>query len=365
MKVQYLTNIPAPYRMDFFSELSKYVDLTVIFERRSASDRDSRWQKDIQPSFKTIFLDAKKIGTDNSISFNVIKAIDLNSDVIVIGMYSTCTAMIAQTYLKRHKKPYFLNTDGGFVGNDNIAKRILKRYFISSASWWLTTGKLSSEYFEYYGASKDRIYIYPFSSIKSDDIQIVEDNEKERIREELGLPDTRIVISVGQFIYRKGFDLLIDAASMMDRSIYWIIIGGSPIEEYKKAIEKNKVNNIHFMDFMKPEILYKFYKAADLFVLPTREDIWGLVVNEAIAFGLPIVTTDRCIAGSEVISDGENGFIAKSDDVDDLKNKLELAISDEFLKGLNYSKDMELAQKYTIENMAKRHFEIFEEVCNI
>ena len=53
--------------------------------------------------------------------------------------------------------------------------------------------------------------------------------------------------------------------------------------------------------------------ASDLFVLPTREDIWGLVINEAMSFGLPIITTRKCIAGTELITDGENGYLLEAD----------------------------------------------------
>ena len=126
MKVQYLVNIPSPYRVDFFSELSKYVELTVIYERRSASDRNEKWTEKKCVNYKEIYLDARPIGTDNSVSFKVIKALDLRADLIVIGMYSTLTSMIAQNYLKAKSKPYVINSDGGFVSEENALKEIRK-----------------------------------------------------------------------------------------------------------------------------------------------------------------------------------------------------------------------------------------------
>ena len=50
-----------------------------------------------------------------------------------------------------------------------------------------------------------------------------------------------------------------------------------------------------------------YYQAADMLVFPTREDIWGLVINEAMANGLPTVSTDKCVAALEMIKQGENG----------------------------------------------------------
>lgn len=57
----------------------------------------------------------------------------------------------------------------------------------------------------------------------------------------------------------------------------------------------------------------KYYKAADLFVLPTREDIWGLVINEAMAYGLPIITTDKCVAGVQLLNNQELTIIPTND----------------------------------------------------
>ena len=97
-------------------------------------------------------------------------------------------------------------------------------------------------------------------------------------------------------------------------------------------------------------------------MLPTREDIWGLVVNEAVAFGLPVVTTDRCIAGNEIIQDGVNGVIVKANSVEDFKAGVEYALSSKFKNEFNRSDAISIALKYTIENMAKTHADIFSRI---
>ena len=99
--------------------------------------------------------------------------------------------------------------------------------------------------------------------------------------------------------------------------------------------------------------------ASDAFVLPTREDIWGLVINEAMSYGLPIITTDRCIAGLELVGK-ENGKIIPVDDVEALKSAIKtvLAIPSEEFFDSNY----QIISNYTIENMAKVHAEIIEKI---
>ena len=118
------------------------------------------------------------------------------------------------------------------------------------------------------------------------------------------------------------------------------------------------LTNVHFLGFMKKEKLLRYYQAADLFVLPTREDIWGLVINEAMAYGLPVITPDRCVAGLELVEDGVNGYIVPVGDVDALAEKIRQVFrGDPAQMG---AASLEKVRRYTIENMAKVHEEIFE-----
>ena len=116
MKVLFLTNVPAPYRVDFFSELGEKVDLTVVYERDSASNRNEKWKSKAKGNFKEIYLKSKKIGSENSLSFEIIRYLkNYKYDHIIIGQYSTFTAMIAILYMKLHKIRFIINSDGGFI----------------------------------------------------------------------------------------------------------------------------------------------------------------------------------------------------------------------------------------------------------
>ena len=93
-------------------------------------------------------------------------------------------------------------------------------------------------------------------------------------------------------------------------------------------------------------------------MLPTREDIWGLVVNEAMAFGLPVITTDRCVAGLELVENGVTGYIVPVEDADALAEKMNEALSGN-CEAMGAAA-LERVRPYTIENMASVHLEIFE-----
>lgn len=118
-----------------------------------------------------------------------------------------------------------------------------------------------------------------------------------------------------------------------------------------------QLKNVHFVGFKRTDELSKYYQCADLFVFPTREDVWGLVINEAMAYGLPIITTDRCIAGMELIKDDENGYIVPVENVEILNEKMNRLIFDDTLRKRMGEKSLEKIHEYTFENMAKVHID--------
>ena len=102
--------------------------------------------------------------------------------------------------------------------------------------------------------------------------------------------------------------------------------------------------------------------ASDLFVLPTRKDVWGLVINEAMCYGLPVITTDKCVSGLELVKDYENGFITPVNDSKNLAEKIRKVMKDNELSAKMSKNNLIKIKKYTIENMAKETMEILESI---
>lgn len=361
MKVLFITNIPAPYRVDFYNKLGKYVELTVIFEAKSAEGINFNWNIDEIRNFKAIFLSEGDI-QERKINWNILKYINKNYyDHIVATNYSYFTEMIALIYLKLKRIPYYLETDGGLIREESSIKRMYKKFLISNAKGYFSPSKSSDEYLKFYGADKNAIYRYPFTSLNEEDIlnEVTSIEEKIKIKNELGIKEQKVILSVGQFIHRKGFDILLKASKGLNENIGVIIIGGEVTNEYLDLKEEMELKNVYFEGFKTKDELQKYYKAADLFVLPTREDIWGLVINEAIAYGLPVITTDKCIAGLELINNDINGQIVEVDNYKMLNIKLNEIINDNNKLILMSKNSINKSKKYTIEEMVKKHLDIF------
>lgn len=362
MKVLFLTNIPSPYRVKFFNILGKMCNLTVLFERKASSERDERWKKLDIRNFTPVFLRGIKIGNGRALSIEVVKYIwrERKDSIIVISGYNTPSAIVATVFMRLCRIPYILSADGAFVKNEIGIVRYLKKWLISSATCWLSTSKETDLFFTNYGANINQIYRYPFSSVSEGDVvdEIHRNQIKKLIRDKMEIDaSVKMIISVGQFIHRKGFDILLNACKDLKQQCLIYIIGGQPTDEYKNIIKESGISGIYFLPFMSSEELKEYYLASDVFVLPTREDVWGLVINEATAAGLPIITTNRCIAGVEMI-DG-NGIIVEVDNSKELAKAINKIITDSVIEDRYSLRSIKIAHKYTIESMANAHYEVF------
>ncbi len=367
MKILYLTNIPSPYRVDFFNELGKRCELTVIFESTASTERDINWRAESAKNYRAIYLKGIKIGTAESFCPQITRYLTSEYQIIVIGMYSSPTSMYAIEYMKVRKIPFFLNSDGGMVKNDSLLKAKIKRHFISAASAWLSTGDFTTNYLCYYGAKKDWIFKYPFTSMSEYDISqahLYKKKGKSFFRKKLGMKEKQIILTVGRFTYKngygKGYDTLLRAAEQMPKSIGIYIVGGDPTEEFVEWKKNKNLSNIHYVGFKKKEMLAEYYAAADIFTLLSVNDVWGLVINEAMAYSLPIIVSNGCGAGIELIQNGVNGYVISVGDDKDFTKKSYYILKNTTLATFMGKNNYKSIENYTIEKMAMAHISCFD-----
>ena len=364
MKVLFITNIPSPYRIDFFNEFGKYVDLKVVFEAKRVKGINFNWNDNKINNFDAIFLSEGYI-KEKKINFKIFKYINKDEyDFIIFSNIAYYTELAAIFMAKLKRISYILELDGGIIKQENIFKYFFKRVVLCGAEYYFSPSKNTDEYLEKYKVDKNKIFRYPFTSIKKNEIISIKEKHKYKIqlKEKLNINYRKVIISVGQFTERKGHDILIKAFTNFDDDVCLCIIGGKKIEAYQKIIDACGIKNVFFFDFMSKEKLKEYFIISDLFVLATRFDIWGLVINEALAFGLPVITTNRCGAGLELIKSGNNGYLVDIEDIDGLHHKIEAIIKNDEKAKMMGNKSNHIIQEYTIENMAKIHYEHFKKI---
>ena len=174
-----------------------------------------------------------------------------------------------------------------------------------------------------------------------------------KTRKELGLdPKQKYTVSVGRLVKRKGFDDLIKAIALIDdKNVHSLIIGDGP--ELKNlqnlAQDLNISDKIHFLGFVSTEAKFQYMKVADLYVLSSKHEGFGIVLQEAMQVGLPIVATDH--GGQVDLLDKNNGMLVPVGNTEVLSKTISMMIqSDQFCYDSSiYMKKYQsklIAQKY-------------------
>ena len=367
MRLLYITTIPSPYRVNFFNELGKHCDLTVLFEKPVSDERDKSWSEYTFEHFNGVLMKGKKASVNTAFCPEVVTRIRKGKyDAIICGNIATPTGILEIFYMKLFRYKYYIEADGASAKKGRGIKERFKRIIIRNAKGYFSSSEECDRYFITYGAFPERIHRYPFTSLYNKDINtsVITDNEKQKIKRELGIKEQRIIISVGRFSYKygygKGFDVLVNVAEHIDNSIGVYIIGDDPTEEFVRLKESkgDLLSNLHFISFLRPSELSKYYSAADVFVLLSRGEAWGLVVNEAMAHGLPVIATDKCVAAVELIDDNQNGFVVPVDDYLSVTNYLKYIFEDTNRRLDFANKSIERIKFYTIESMVDAHLKV-------
>lgn len=326
MKILIVFNHPAPYKVRGFNELAKYVDLDVIFERRSAKDRPKDFYNFLDFKFNAIFLKHGAFGKENSNTNELIKYLKKyhqKYDLIIMNGYSQVTEMRAIKYLNKHHIKFALMINGGVIKKENFIKRTIKKKFISSACAYLSPCLAADEYLIYYGANKDKIYHYPYSTFYDEDVLIspLNEQEKESIRQKCHLPSGKIIMTSSQFIERKNNLFLLSL--FKNRKETLLLIGsGVEKEKYIDYIRDNEMKNVIMLDFLKRDELFEIMKCVDGFITLSKEDIFGHTTLEAMANGLPVISSVNVISSKEYINN-KNGYLVHLDNIEEINYALD------------------------------------------
>lgn len=360
MKLLWITNIPSPYRVDFFNELGKSCELTVLFEKASATDRDGAWLDYRFENFEGIVMRGLSYSPDSAACPEVLAHLRrCDYDTVIVTNFSSPTGALAIAYLKATRKQYYLESDGGFPSGSRL-KSWVKHKVISGAHGYFSTSGVHDEYYLAYGAQPHQLIRYPFTSVHAAEVPVEPPTPAEKLaaKRALGITQPNLILSVGQFIPRKGFDVLIRSCASLTGDTAVCIVGGDPPLEYVQLVDELELSTVSFTGFKTRAELSRYFAAADVFVLPTREDIWGLVANEALAHAVPVITTDRCVAGLELVAKNNCGRIVPVGVVEALGTAMNLVLDDAELRSEMQRSALNVARAYTIENMAQRHADV-------
>ena len=353
-RVLYISNIEVPYRNKFFNLLSKNCDLTVLYEREQSSNRDSGWVKSEQSIYKKEYLSGIQHGREQTFSFAILKYIFRKYDRIIVGCFNDPVQMLAIIAMKITRKKYYVNVDGKMFDTGNIIKRKLRQFFIRGAKGYFCAGEVASQYLIKFVGEDKPIYPYLFSSLDETDLSQVEHVDPS-VR-------NRRILVIGQYEEYKGLDIAAKVAKLTPNFEYTFVGMGHKAELFRNYVTENKIDNIQIIPFLQKEDLNQLYKTYGLLILPSRQECWGLVINEAAAYGMPIVSTWGSGAAEEFLSPQYADFLAESEDVDSLRKCVEAYWKSSDKEKANYSGYLfERSRKYCIEENVQSFIRGLEE----
>ncbi len=341
-KVLYISNIEVPYRTKFFNHLGEKCDLTVLYEREQSSNRDTTWAKSEKSTYKKEFLSGINHGREKAFSFKILKYVFGDYDRIVIGCFNNPAQMLAILAMRIARKDYYVNIDGKMFDTGSTVKRKLRRFFVRGAKGYFCAGVVVSKYLRDFVGNGKPIYSYLLSSMDEKEL-----SEIDRISP--GKRNNKILV-VGQYEDYKGLDVAAGAAAKTPSYEYSFVGMGPKAERFKEFISKKNVQNVEVIPFLQKEDLAQLYRTHGTLMLPSRQECWGLVINEAAAYGMPIVSTWGSGAAEEFLSPEYEEYLAESENADNLKERLDKLMTSSEQEKEDYSKYLyNKSKEYNIE----------------
>ena len=346
-KLVFVTQNTAPFRMKWLNQLARYFDIIVYHL--------DDYHESVNRNYLTYIPDAVTVKADYKVRcgrkiFILNHILDEKPDILMLDGYGFIGQMKLIVSLRIRKIPFIISVDGGIAEpGEKVIKRKIKTFLLNSARAFFSTSEITDAFICRYLTKRRRIYRHYFSSLYRNDVHNVSEQEKNLAKKHLDLMGNFVVIAVGRFIPLKGYDILIRAAEQFDSETRLVIVGGAPTEEYLGLINERNQTKIRFVDFQDKEHLSEYYRASDVFVTATHSDVWGLVIGEAMAYGLPIISSSHCVAAASMVQEGENGFIVTNNAPESYCQKICLLKNDPELCKRIATHNTEKVIPYTIE----------------
>ncbi len=345
-RVAVVTEIIAPYRIPVFNALAsgECIDLHVIFlSETDAYLREWKvYKEEIRFSYEVLPGWRRRIANRNVLlNWGIARSLDKASpQAIICGGYNYLASWQVARWSDRNKVPLLLwseSTDADHRGG-HAAVEILKKFFLRKCEACIVPGRSAFDYLAKLSVPQHVIHTAP-DAVDNEFFKRVCScvlSDAAAYRRKLDLPE-RYFLFAGRLVKEKGVFDLLDAYASLDpelRSNVALVFAGNgaaraELERKATAIDPGRV---HFTGFLHRRELGAVYALADMLVFPTHTDPWGLVVNEAMSCGLPIIATSVAGCTADLVEPGRNGLIIPPSDVARLASAMTLLACDPELR---------------------------------
>lgn len=313
-------------------------------------------------SYEFLINTAKDPGThhfNGIVNPDIIKKIEeYNPDKIVVFGWSFKSHLEVLKYFKG-KIPVYFRGDSHLLTKQSTIKNLIRRLYLywiyRNVDYPIAVGKNNKDYYKWVGIKEENILFAPHA-INEDRFRFLTDELSIKVkdfRKGLNIPENNVVfLYTGKFEYRKDLQTLIKAKlTLKDLPCTLLMIGNGPDEAVLKKMS-DVDSSILFVEFMNQSNMPMVYRSADVFVLPSISETWGLGINEAMNCGLAIIASNKVGSAIDLITN--NGYIFDSGNVEELADRMEYFIENRNVLNKMKAASIDNIKEWSINNLVEK-----------
>lgn len=246
-------------------------------------------------------------------------------------------------------------------GVSKTFRRFLLKRLFAVIDGFMYIGSENRKFYQSYGVPADKLFFSPYAVDNERHYracQLLQSSDTESSPRSDAERDSVIILFVGKLIEKKRPMDLLKAFHLLQQQrpgkphALWFVGDGQQRNELEAYVETHHVSDVKFWGFQNQTALPRFYFSADIFVLPSGYgETWGLVVNEAMCYGKPVVVSDRVGCGSDLVTP-DNGFRFPFGDVTRLVECLSILVRDDERRGKFGNKSLDIIRNFSQESAA-------------
>jgi glycosyltransferase involved in cell wall biosynthesis len=316
-RVLVVSEIPTPYRLPVYAQIARRPELQLEVVFCSAEQPDRPWQIDaalVDVPHRVLpgrSVNLRGAGVTYEMNPAVVGLLRRGRyDLLVLGGYAMLTTQAAIAFAWATRTPYVLHSESHLRRRRPALLRAAKWATVGPvvrrAAGGFAVGSAAARYLRSYGMDPGRIRIVP-NTIDVPAYRAAAEAARTRaaaIRAELGLPDS-YVLYAGRLLELKGVRDLLEALALLgDDRPHLVVAGTGPLEPLLAGLPR-----VTALGFQPAERLIELLALAEWTVVPSHSESWGVVVNEALAAGSPVIVSDAVGAAEDLVVDRVNGRI--------------------------------------------------------
>ena len=363
-KLAVICSHPIQYYAPLFSLLSKQEGLEVLIfytlDKYSTTydkgfGKEVEWDIPLLSGYSYLFVANQKFKRKNIYKIwrngLIEEILEWRASAVLIIGWNYFNHLMAMIYFNQ-KIPVLFRGDSNLLDEKNIFRTLLRRLVLKwvykNVDFALYVGEANKQYYLKNGLLPSQLIFAPHAidNQRFASINVEQNNFVTRIKKEFCIYSECItIVFVGKFIEKKNPLLLMKAVkSVKHMNLHLIMVGNGDLENAIRE-EASGHPNIHILPFQNQSIMPAVYRLGEIFCLPSQGpgETWGLAVNEAMASGNAILVSDKVGCATDLVNEGVNGYIFRSNEIDDLVMKLKIMLNDlEKLNQMRYASELKI-----------------------